>query len=443
MKLCYNGKILEKPLPERMSKLFEKTKVLKTDAKKEYYKLNAIYDEKIIEAAIRFYEAPKPFSDDDLSLFTKYKNDLFSLSKSLKLPSLQNFTGFQIKPSSYKKVSTQIEDKIIVFGQQDFDNYYSYDKSRFPTFPTFKCNFKTKVNAHGEDKFMRLYQKYQSIEDQIKNLDEELQNSKKKFENQEELNENSETEEPKSEENDEKQSERIEKKKSQKKNSKKTPKKIEKKAPKKIEKAKETDDDDNDDDDDDKNSYSNKSEEEETDESNASNKLDLFVIKKFEKIQYKKSIVKNVTYGYSSSISKECEKVDILANTDGWFYQSEDKESQFVVFKFSSPVVIDYYFIMTYALPNGFAHLKKWRLGTLKKDENKKFVVLCLDQRETDELNGPNKMGGFEVNFDQPVDNVFIQITGPNAFDNLRLTLQNIFFSSNPPLDYESPFCSK
>ena len=111
------------------------------------------------------------------------------------------------------------------------------------------------------------------------------------------------------------------------------------------------------------------------------------------------------------------------------------------MFEFASPVIIDYYFMMTYALPNGFAHLKEWRLATLQKKDDKNYVVVNLDQRDTMDLNGPNKMVGFEVNFDQPVDNVFIQITGKNVFDNYRLTLQNIFFSTNPPLDYESPFC--
>lgn len=465
MNLCYNGDILPKPIPEKVSQIFEKTRVLEFNKDDQCFIFDSDFDKKIVELAMKFYETPKPFTDESLDLFLKNKKELYKLSKILNLPSLQNFTGSHINPESYHQVSTDIEDEIIIFGEQDFNHHYEFRKSKLPTFPTMKYTLKTKISINNEDKFMRLYAKFQSLQNQINELNEEFENQKNhkdhksstiESENESEsslLTEDSVSPSKKTK----KSARRISSFRKSSINTSRRKKKFTPKVqyektvilpPKPVEplpKLKNPFSDDKLDKVSDLSSSSDSSENTEKqdslkDQDDITLQMNRYILTTYKNLQFKESQISGSSYAYSSSLNDKCGNVDLLANTDGWFYQSADEEHQYVMFKFDSPILIDYYFFMTYALPKGFAHLKKWRLVTLKEKENNKTTIENIDERETLELDGPNRMCGFHVDYNKPVDNIIIQMVGDNIFQNNRLTLQNIFFASNPPLKYDSPF---
>lgn len=148
----------------------------------------------------------------------------------------------------------------------------------------------------------------------------------------------------------------------------------------------------------------------------------------------RQSSVGNFTILYSSIEEDPSHNysVDILYNTEGWFFQSRNFIKQSISVMLSNPLIINSYILTTYLAPPGFRHLKEWEVYGV--DAEKEEWVL-LDSQNNDLLNGPNNSAIFQIQNPIAITGFAIKATGKNHMGTYHLTLQNLWLCTTPPIE--------
>jgi hypothetical protein len=133
----------------------------------------------------------------------------------------------------------------------------------------------------------------------------------------------------------------------------------------------------------------------------------------------------NMVYQYSSVKDPEYD-IDLFENGLPDFFQSEDRENQFIIFEALKQRLFVGYQLNSYGFRSGAAHLKQWKLVVQRQDG----LCFVADRQDSDVLN--DRSAVYKCRFLKPIlcRKLKLVMTGRNHAGNWHLVLQDIHFET-------------